>query len=363
MNSFNQYGNGNQQIGTQNNYYGQKNPSITIFIDIDLLEEWYKNNSIDVSSIMKSIKSAKMSYLKDEKTIITVETERLVSLQDTHENLIDADIFDDIEVEKSRCKKTERLIELINLNLLKIEEEFIILNILCKIFVSNILYCNNIYNNEKNKIKTFIDKINKEERKIEQCIENELIEWEKLNSYSDGYITNTKEKIEEARANFKKYLYNFSPEINTIRHQIKNDTELFAQKFENFYLWFNIPFRFKIIFEIDSKEKYEYIMFNIFLENHGCVNIYNENFLKYAMILNDKYLQTGLYYERICKTEDNLNLFYKQEPKETTVEYDEQQKQFRRIVQSYLHPSAINAIKSKNLSFENLLENIFFYYD
>lgn len=362
MSNFNQYGSGNQQIGTQNNYYGQKKSSITIFIDINLLEAWHKDNSVDISPIMKSIKSAKMSYLKDEKTIIKIETERLISLQDTHEDLIDADIFNDIKAEKERCKKTERLIEFIHLDLLKIEEEFIILNILCKIFIPCIVHNNNIYNDEKNKIKIFIDKINKQERKIKQCIETELSEWKKLNSYSDGYIINIEEKIEEARANFQKYLYNFSPEINSIKYQIKNEIELFIHKFENFHLWFNIPFSFKIVIEIDDKKKYEYVMFNIFLENYGYVDICNENILKYAMILNDEYLQTRLHYEHICRMEDNLNSLYGQEPKEIMVEYDKQQKQLRKIVQTYLHPSVTNAIKSKNFSFKNLLERYFFYY-
>lgn len=364
MNSFNQYGSGNQQIGTQNNYYGQKNSSITIFIDIDLLEAWYKNNSVDVSPIMKSIKSAKMSYLKDEKTIIKVETERLISLQDTHEDLIDSDILYDIQEEKERCERIKILIKLINLKILCIEQKFIILNILYRIYHREALeklISENDTECNFNYVNYFLSLINDLETDIDNHIEEELSKWDKLNRYS----ASADEELKKARANFKKYLYNFSPEINSLKHQIKNDLELFVEEFEDFYQWVNIPFLCKVTF--DNKYKYEYHMFNINLERRGRVD--SKYFPKYLKMFwnGDNYLKITLYtvliyyYFDNFKDSDDFELFYTNNIKNINIEYDPEQKELRRLVQTYTYPS-LETIEPNKSFLNNWLKNIHIYY-
>lgn len=376
MNSFNQYGSGNQQIGTQNNYYGQKNSFITIFIDIDLLEAWYKNNSVDVSPIMKSIKSAKMSYLKDNKTIIKVETKRLISLQDTHEDLIDADIIFDTTQEKYQCERIEILIKLINLNILDIEKEFIILSILHRIYdihtYSDLMYCDNVYRNEQQRVKNLIYEIYDKELEIEQHIENTWSEWKKSNCYSDGYTANAEEEIQKIKANFRKYQYNFSPEINSINSSIQFKINILKSTFSSLYQWLNIPFHCKITF--NNKKEYQFTMFNTYLEKCGHPQNDMNCYLKYRKLLSDNsYLKINLYTTLILRysfidkkniTDDDFDMFYTWDIKEITIEYDKEQEELRRIAQTYLSPAMFNEIiKPRAPWLKDWLENMFFYYN
>lgn len=250
MSNFNQYGSGNQQIGVQNNYYQLKDNIFPIFIDINQIESWYKNNLTNMDNLLHSFLNLKLEYIKNNHIDIVVKTSRLQSLdeavQKTEELNTRYKIHNDIKYEIEKCNQIQILLKIIILDALSIDD------INSQKIIFEVLH--NICNNP--------------------------VKWREPIFFKDEFVK----------------VFNFLQDIENFKYEkIEKKTTEFIESFSvaKFAIWTQLPFKCTFIFNSGV----EFSVFNIF---NKCKN--SENCKKRDMF----------YRNLLCKRNENniLSMYY-----------------------------------------------------
>ena len=336
------------QIFNQYNY-AKEEAIYTVFINPKSLTSWYEDRNLGCSSciveteeneIIHSIKLCHAAYLKNKNISLKVETPRLKSAE-----LNLAECLNEYNEEIKNIERIETLIMLINLNIIDIKEErneFIIINILDKIYniheYSRLMFSNNLYFNDKEKVTNFLYSIYEEEEKKKEFIKDELSKNEKFNKHIETY------------------LLNFSPRIKSINDTIQKKTNAFLISFKNIYQWLNIPF--------DCMIKGDISIFNSDLISEKKMSGYN------FLINNNDYLKINLYTTLILRysfneeiRENGYDFFYINNNEKFNIVHTKEQKELIRVMQSFVNPSILQNIKEPDSASLNYWKkNMLFYF-